>query len=149
MDSSSKIDQMVKDTSKNEIDLIYDLLFSKMKDLLLLAGTTNETSQLDKFLSQVTVITNINKDNRDDQVGETMLDIFVDGNSKDSDVDRCTNLRKFFSNLKENGIYILEDIDPESEILRNPGLISCYCKNENYFFAGTKKHNCIIINKIE
>jgi hypothetical protein len=131
--------------SCDEIKTIYELLFRKLADSQLLIVSNTKNRDILENLPLSVLVIDVNSTNYNEKVGESKADIIIDGNKNDSDLDRCKNLRGLFDKLKTNGIYILRDIDPKSIISENIGLIYCYCKCNNYFFAGSHKQICIII----
>lgn len=76
-------------------------------------------------------------------LGDIKFDIILDDGSH-YDEDQYKTLKNFYSHLKENGIYIIEDIYPSSRISNNPRFLASLCNNDPYFFVGTKNNICVI-----
>lgn len=76
------------------------------------------------------------------------FDIIID-NGSHHDIDQIHTLRNFYPYLKNNGIYVIEDIYPGSKVTEFPTLVGCVCNQDPYFFAGLKNNMCVIYkNKI-
>ena len=61
-----------------------------------------------------------------------------------SDIDQINTIRNFYPHLKDNGLYIIENIHPNSKLIQCPSLIGCLCNHDTYFFAGIKNNMCVI-----
>jgi len=71
------------------------------------------------------------------------FDIIVDDGSHIVS-NQIKTLANFYPYLNDNGLYIIEDIYPESPLSRKPRLLSAICNGDPYFFVGVKNNICII-----
>jgi hypothetical protein len=71
------------------------------------------------------------------------FDIIIDDGSG-SDLNQISTLRNFYTHLKDDGFYIVEELSPENKLVQCPSLVGCLCGHDSYFFAGIKKSMCII-----
>lgn len=71
------------------------------------------------------------------------FDIIIDDGSH-YDMDQLQTLRNFYPYLKDGGIYIIEDINPNCRIVQHPALVGCGCQQDPYFFVGLKNNICVI-----
>lgn len=71
------------------------------------------------------------------------FDIIIDDGSH-QDMDQIATLRNFYSHLKDDGLYIIQDIYPGSKVSGCPALIGCFCNHDPYFFVGVKNNLCVI-----
>lgn len=79
-------------------------------------------------------------------LGNEKFDIIIDDGSH-NDNDQLSTLTNFYPYLKDNGIYIIEDIYPGSRVSTNPVLVSKACNGDPFFFVGTKNNICVIFKK--
>lgn len=68
------------------------------------------------------------------------LDIIIDNTD-----NQLNNLKQFYPLLKENGYYILENLD--AKFTKMPAVISTYCDQAPLFFTGLKNNVCVIYKK--
>lgn len=66
--------------------------------------------------------------------GSLKCDLIIDAGGSDS----LRILRHFYSYLKPEGFYLIEGIEPGSQLQTCPSLIGCMCEHDSYFFAGLK-----------
>jgi hypothetical protein len=71
------------------------------------------------------------------------FDIIID-DGLHLDTAQIATLRNFYPFLKENGIYIIEDIYPRSNIIKYPDLVKKNCNNDPFFFVGKDNNICVI-----
>lgn len=77
------------------------------------------------------------------------FDIIIDDGSHYFE-HQLKTIENFFPYLKENGIYIIEDIGEGSPLSYNPFLIQNIVGENPFFFSGVKNNLCIIYkNKIK
>lgn len=77
------------------------------------------------------------------------FDIIID-DGLHYDAAQLATLYNFYPFLKENGIYIIEDIYPGSSLTRYPNLVKTNCNNDPFFFVGKENNICVIYkNHIE
>lgn len=76
-------------------------------------------------------------------MGNVKFDIILDDGSH-ADVNQLKTLANFYPHLKENGIYIIEDIYPGSSISTHPEAVSKLCNGDPMFFVGVKNNICVI-----
>jgi hypothetical protein len=82
-------------------------------------------------------------------IGSTELkfDIIID-DGWHWDHAQVSTLKNFFPYLKEGGIYVIEDIYPDSGLSKNPTLIQEVVGDYEYFYVGLKNNQCVIRKKI-
>lgn len=71
------------------------------------------------------------------------FDIIIDDGSH-LDMHQFQTLNNFLPYLKENGLYIIEDIYPGSRVSVEAGILEGITKKMPFFFAGFKNNLCII-----
>lgn len=74
------------------------------------------------------------------------FDIIIDDGWHWDEAQRQT-LINFFPYVKEGGLYIIEDIVPNSNITRSPTEIKNIIGNYEHFFSGLKNNQCAIRKK--
>lgn len=79
-------------------------------------------------------------------LGNMQFDIIIDDGSH-IDTDQIKTLSHLYPYLKENGIYIIEDIYPGSSVSSNPRALAEVCNGDPYFFVGVKNNICVIYKK--
>ncbi len=77
------------------------------------------------------------------ELGNPKFDIIIDDGSH-LDKDQLATLANLYPYLKDNGIYIIEDIYPSSRVSKNPSLLKAFIKNDPYFFFGPLNNVCVI-----
>jgi hypothetical protein len=80
------------------------------------------------------------------KLGNIKFDIIIDDGSH-IDTNQYATLGNFYKYLKDDGIYIIEDIYPGSKVSSNPEILGTLCNNSPYFFVGVKNNLCVIYNK--
>ena len=78
-----------------------------------------------------------------DSLGNIKFDIILDDGSHLDDHQWAT-LRNFYPHLKENGIYIIEDIYPGSKVTEQPEVLGTLSNSDPCFFVGKKNNICVI-----
>jgi len=73
----------------------------------------------------------------------TKFDIIIDDGSHYFQ-HQLDTLKNIFPYLKDNGIYVIEDIGEHSPLSTNPLLIQKIVNNNPFFFSGVKNNLCII-----
>jgi hypothetical protein len=71
------------------------------------------------------------------------FDVIIDDGSHAWE-HQLETLKNFYPYLKQNGIYIIEDINEGAMITQYPSLIGCMCNHDPYFFVGLKNNMCVI-----
>jgi hypothetical protein len=106
--------------------------------------TQFEENNIKTFLCDST-----NEDNVEYVIGTTGLkfDIIID-DGWHWDHAQISTLKNFFPYLKEGGIYVIEDIYPDSGLSKNPTLIQEVVGDYEYFYVGLKNNQCVIRKKI-
>jgi len=74
---------------------------------------------------------------------DSKFDIIIDDSCND-DMHKIGTLRNMYGYLKEEGIYIIEELGVESKLTQCPSLVGCLCNHDCYFFAGIKNNMCVI-----
>lgn len=77
------------------------------------------------------------------KIGNIKFDVIIDDGSHLAD-DQLRTLSNFYPHLKNDGIYIIEDLYQGNRLRTNPQDIAKYCDHDPYFFAGLKDPFCII-----
>lgn len=77
------------------------------------------------------------------KLGNIKFDIIIDDGSH-YDENQYLTLGNFYEFLKDDGIYIIEDIYPTSKVSRNPEVLGKLCNNDPYFFVGVNNNLCVI-----
>ena len=77
------------------------------------------------------------------KVKEGKFDIILDDGSHFGG-DQLKTLANFYPYLKENGIYIIEDVTPQSQVSKDPKLVSKICNGDPIFFVGLYNNLCVI-----
>ena len=75
------------------------------------------------------------------------FDIIIDDGYHLDEAQRKT-LYNFFPHLKDEGIYIIEDIYPGSNLTKTPFEIKNIIGNNEHFFVGQKNNQCVIRKKL-
>lgn len=78
-----------------------------------------------------------------EKLNNIKFDIIIDDGSH-HDMDQINTLKNFYPYLKDDGLYIIEDIYPDSKVSKCPALIGCMCNFDPYFFVGLKNNICVI-----
>lgn len=76
-------------------------------------------------------------------LGNVKFDVIIDDGSH-LDTSQLATLKNFYPYLKENGIYIIEDIYPGSSVSSIPANVGTCCNGDPYFFVGVKNNICVI-----
>ena len=71
------------------------------------------------------------------------FDIIIDDGYHLDNAQKLT-LRNFFPYLKEDGIYVIEDIYPGSNLTVDPKVVGAIIGAHQYFFTGLKNNQCVI-----
>lgn len=74
------------------------------------------------------------------------FDIIVDDGWHYDEAQKST-LKNFFPYLNDGGIYVIEDIYPESRISKSPNVIKEIVGKNKFFFVGLKNNQCVIQKK--
>ncbi len=80
------------------------------------------------------------------QLGNIKFDIIVDDGSH-VDNNQLKTLSNFYPYLKDSGIYIIEDIYPNSGVSASPASVANCCNGDPFFFVGLKNNICVIYKK--
>jgi len=84
-----------------------------------------------------------------DKLNNIIFDVIIDEGSHYF-AHQLRTLENMFPHLKENGIYVIEDIGEGSPLSCNPFLIQNIIGDNPFFFAGVKNNLCVIYkNKIK
>lgn len=78
-----------------------------------------------------------------EKYGKNKFDIIIDDGSH-LDSNQLKTLSNFYPHLKDNGIYVIEDIYPGSSLSSNPNQIASFINGDPYFFVGIKNNICVI-----
>jgi hypothetical protein len=112
-------------------DIQPDTQFSEDRIRTVLLDSTNKM-EVDKAMSELNV----------------QFDIIIDDGWHWDEAQKKT-LVNFFPYLKENGIYIIEDIYPGSNLnSTTPDVIKNVIGNYEHFFVGLKNNQCVIRKRI-
>jgi hypothetical protein len=112
-------------------DIQRDTQFSEDRITTLLLDSTNKT-EVDNAMSDLNI----------------QFDIIIDDGWHWDEAQKKT-LLNFFPYLKENGLYIIEDILPDSNLnTTTPQVIRDIIGNYEYFFVGLKNNQCVIRKKL-
>jgi len=112
-------------------DIQRDTQFSEDRITTVLLDSTNK-DEVDKTMSELGI----------------QFDIIIDDGWHWDEAQKKT-LLNFFPYLKENGIYIIEDIHPGSNLnSTTPDVIKNVIGNYEYFFTGLKNNQCVIRKKL-
>ena len=74
------------------------------------------------------------------------FDVIIDDGWHWDEAQKKT-LANFFPYLKDGGIYVIEDIYPESNITKSPYEIKNIINKNEHFFVGLKNNQCVIRKK--
>lgn len=74
------------------------------------------------------------------------FDIIIDDGSH-IDSNQLKTLANFYPHVKENGIYIVEDIYPGSSLSSTPKVVAPIVNGDPYFYVGTNNNICVIFKK--
>ena len=74
------------------------------------------------------------------------FDVIIDDGWHWDEAQKKT-LANFFPYLKDGGIYVIEDIYPESNITKSPYEIKNIIDKNEHFFVGLKNNQCVIRKK--
>lgn len=74
------------------------------------------------------------------------FDIIIDDGWHYDEAQKRT-LQNFFPYLKDGGLYVIEDIYPNSNITSSPYEIKNIVDNNEHFFVGLKNNQCVIRKK--
>jgi hypothetical protein len=105
--------------------------------------TQFEENRIKTFISDSTDVTAVNN------LMETInikFDIIIDDGWHWDEAQKKT-LSNFFPYLKDGGIYVIEDIYPNSNITATPCEIKNIIGNNEHFFVGLKNNQCVIRKK--
>jgi hypothetical protein len=112
-------------------DIQRDTQFSEDRITTVLLDSTNKY-EVDKTMSELNI----------------QFDIIIDDGWHWDEAQKKT-LLNFFPYLKENGIYIIEDIHPGSGLnSTTPQVIKNIIGNYEHFFTGLKNNQCVIRKKL-
>lgn len=75
---------------------------------------------------------------------DTNMDIIIDDGSHHY-AHQLQTLENFFPYLKDDGIYVIEDIPISSELSKNPFSIQKIVGENPFFFTGLKNNMCVIL----
>lgn len=82
-------------------------------------------------------------DNLMAKLGNIKFDIILDDGLHYAEAQLQT-LTNFYPHVKDNGIYIIEDVTNGSSISANPDQVKARCNNDPFFFVGVKNNICVI-----
>jgi hypothetical protein len=71
------------------------------------------------------------------------FDIIVDDASH-IDTNQLKTLELFYPHLISGGIYVIEDLNPEAIMVKQPEILEPLCNHDPYFFVGIENNMCAI-----
>lgn len=78
-----------------------------------------------------------------ERLGGRRFDIIIDDGSH-VDTDQLATLENFYPHLEPRGVYVIEDVHPDSRLVLDPASLEPLCHGDPFFFAGRGTILCVI-----